>query len=272
MRRRIVAIVIALVVAVVGAGAVVAYAQSADQRAVAGQEVTTVYIAQKAVPEGTSAKAAVDQGLIAPEQVVAKGAPEGAMKELSPATSSLVAQSDIAVGEVVLTSRFGTPKVLTVAPVVPKGQIAITVSLSDPARIAPLLKPGSRIVLYDTFNPRDPKAGTLVPDGAHLADKADAVRATRILLPNVQVIAVGTQREASPGAPTPSATAGPDTKATAPQDNTAVTALVTVAVSPGDSITLVHGIQTGTLYAGLLGDGVKPDIKQSVTDNTVLGK
>ena len=272
MGRRAIAIIIAVIVAVLGAGAVVAYAQSADQRAVAGQQITTVYIAKKAVPEGMALKTALDQGLLGPEQVVAKGVPDGAMAKVDPATSALVAQSAIAPGELILTDRFGAPKVVILAPVVPKGQIAVTVSLSDPARIAPLLKPGSHIVLYDTFNSRDPKAGTLMPDGAHLTDKADSVRATRILLPNVQVIAVGTQRQAGAGAPTPSATAGPDGKAAAPQDNTAVTALVTVAVSPDESITLVHGIQTGTLYAGLLGDGVKPDVKQSVTDNTVLGK
>jgi pilus assembly protein CpaB len=271
MKRRVVAIVIALIVAVVGAGAVVAYAQSADKRAVAGQEVSTVYIAKKAVPEGTTLAKAVDAALIVPEQVVAKGVPDGAMTSVEPSTRTLVAQSDIQVGEVVLTDRFGTTKVTkrVSVPLVPKGKVAITVSLSDPQGIAPLLKPGSTIVIYDTFNTRDPKSDKLLPDGRHLTDEKEGVRTTHVLLPSVKVIAVGTARDGVP-TPTPTSTDGKD-EASPPKDD-AVQALVTVAVSPKDSIRLVHGIQTGTLYAGLLGKDAKPDTKADVNDNTVLGK
>jgi pilus assembly protein CpaB len=272
MKRRVVAIVIALVVAVVGAGAVVAYAQSADKRAVAGQEVSTVYIAKKAVPEGTTLAKAVDGAFIVPEQVVAKGVPDGAMTRVEPATRSLVAESDIQIGEVVLTDRFGTAKATkkVTLPLVPKGMVAITVSLSDPQRIAPLLKPGSQIVIYDTFNAHDPKADKLTPNGEHLADKPEYLHATRILLTGVKVIAVGTTREGAP-APAPTATEGKDKSAgTTPDDE--LQALVTVAVSPKDSLRLVHGIQTGTLYAGLLGKDAKPDTATDVNDNTVLGK
>jgi pilus assembly protein CpaB len=272
MKRRVVAIVIALVVAVVGAGAVVAYAQSADKRAVAGQEVSTVYIAQKAVPEGTTLAKAVDGALVVPEQVVAKGVPDDAMTSVEPATRSLVAQSDIQVGEVVLTGRFGTAKATkkVSVPLVPKGMVAISVNLADPQRIAPLLKPGSQIVIYDTFNARDPKADRLLPDGAHLTDDKEGVRSTHVLLTGVKVIAVGTKRDGAP-TPAPTSTDGKDSSSSASQDD-GMQALVTVAVPPKESIRLVHGIQTGTLYAGLLGKDAKPDTKADVNDNTVLGK
>lgn len=271
MKRRVVAIVIALIVAVVGAGAVVAYAQSADKRAVAGQEVSTVYIAKKAVPEGTTLAKAVDGALIVPEQVVAKGVPDGAMTSIEPATRALVAQSDIQVGEVVLTGRFSTAKMTKKAsvPLVPKGRVAVTLNLSDPQRIAPLLEPGSTIVIYDTFNARDPKADKLTPNGEHLTDKSDYLHATHILLSNVKVIAVGTSRDGVP-TPAPTSTDG-KSGASTPQDEE-MQALVTVAVSPKDSIRLVHGIQTGDLYAGLLGKDAKPDTKSDVDDNTLLGK
>ena len=269
MKRRIVAIVIALVVAVVGAGAVVAYAQAADKRAVAGQQVVTVYIAKTAVPRGTTLAKAVDGGLVVPEQVVAKGAPDGAMTSVEPSTRALVAQSDITVGEVVLTSRFGTLKPAKVAaPVVPKGKVAISVNLADPQRIAPLLEPGAKIVIYDTFNARDPKADTLLPDGAHLTDDKEGVRATHVLLSGVTVIAVGTERD---GAPTPTPTATDGSSSNASQDD-GLKALVTVAVTPKDSIRLVHGIQTGTLYAGLLGQDAEPDVAKDVDDNRLFAK
>jgi pilus assembly protein CpaB len=89
-----------------------------------------------------------------------------------------------------------------------------------------------------------------------------------VLLPNVEVIAVGTERTGTP-TPNPSATADGQQKT---NQDAGLSALVTVAVSPKDSIRLVHGIQTDTLYAGLLGKDAKPDTKADVNDNTVLGK
>jgi pilus assembly protein CpaB len=152
---------------------------------------------------------------------------------------------------------------------VPKGKVAITVNLSDPQRIAPLLQPGSTIVIYDTFNARDPKADKLTPNGEHLKDKDVYLHATHILLSGVKVIAVGTARDGVP-TPAPTSTDGKD-DASAPKDD-AMQALVTVAVSPKDSIRLVHGIQTGDLYAGLLGKDAKPDVSKDIDDNRIWDK
>jgi pilus assembly protein CpaB len=48
------------------------------------------------------------------------------------------------------------------------------------------------------------------------------------------------------------------------------TALVTVAVSPADATRLVHGIQTGSLYAALRGNDAKVDLTKAVTDQTLF--
>ena len=60
MGRRVIAIVAALVVALLGVVAVVVYAQAADGRAVQGQATQTVFIAKAAVPMGTTAADAVN--------------------------------------------------------------------------------------------------------------------------------------------------------------------------------------------------------------------
>jgi pilus assembly protein CpaB len=270
MGRRVIAIIVALVVALLGASAVVAYASSADERAVADQQVQSVYIAQAAVPQGTSLQQAVAKKLITPQEVVAKGVPEGALTQVRPGTAAQVALSTISKGEVVLAARFG-PKLVAAqaAPLVTKGRVAITVTLPDPQRIAPLLEPGAHIVIYDTFNPRDAKASSPTPDGAHLTDDKTGVRATRVLLADVEVIGVGDKREGV-SAPTPSASASSDGSANSQSGSSS--ALVTVAVSPSDAMVLVHGVQTGTLYAGLLGADVTVDAKKNITDNTVLGR
>lgn len=271
MTRRIIAIIVALFVALAGAVAVVAYANAADARAVSGQETTTVYIAKAQVPTGTRADAALGGKLIVPQTVVAKGVPAGALVSVDAANSSLVATSTIMPGEIVLASRFGTlPKVEQVSGV-PAGKVAVTLNLPEPQRVAPLLVPGSHVVLYDTFNARDPRKADLTPDGAHLADDKPGVRVTRVLVDDALVIGVG-DRQIGP-APTPAPTAGADQGGAAQGDAAKASgALVTVAVSPAQALTLVHGIQTGTLYAGLRGKGVTVDVAGSIDDHTVLGK
>jgi pilus assembly protein CpaB len=267
MGRRVISIILALVVALLGAVGVVAYASAADKRAVAGQETTLVYIAKDQVPTGTTAHEAVGQKLIVQESVVSKGVPDGALVRVDAANDALVATSAIMAGEIVLASRFGTPAAQDTTTAIPAGKVAVTVNLADPQRIAPLLKPGQHIILFDTFNARDPKAKSLVPDGQHLTDGQPLVHATRVLLPDVEVIGVGDATTV----PTPTPTPTGDTKAkSSPAD--AAAALVTVAVTPAQAVTLVHGVQTGAIYAALRGTGATVDAKAIVNDNTVFAR
>jgi len=249
MGRRVIAVAAALVVALLGVVAVVVYAQAADGRAVAGQATQSVFIAKAAVPMGTTAADAFSQQLIVQQNVVAKGVPEGALKTVTADAGKLVATSTILPGEIVLASRFGTLQSLARTDIIPAGKIAITVTLTDPQRIAPLLTPQSHIVLFDTL-------------GAKPGGTATASQLTKILLADVEVIGVGSQT----AQPAPSATAGAGSAQGAGNG-----ALVTLAVSPADGQLLVHAVQTGNLlYGGLLGSGVKVDPKSVVNDATIL--
>ena len=251
MGRRILAVVAALVVAFLGVVAVVVYAQAADGRAVAGQAPQTVFIAKAEVPMGTTAADAVSQKLMVPENVVAKGVPQGALKAVTADIGKLVATSAILPGEIVLTSRFGALPSTAKSLIIPDGKIAITVTLTDPQRIAPLLTPQSHIVIFDTTGVKSGGTTTTTP------------QMTRILLPDVEVIGVGDQT----AQPAPAATTDP----AAPKAAGNV-ALVTVALSPTDAQLLVHAVQTGNLlYGGLLGTGAKVNAKNVVIDATTLG-
>ena len=258
MGRRVLAIAAALLVALLGAAGVVVYAQSADARAVAGQATQQVYIAAAPVPEGTSADEAVAQKLLVLQSVVARGVPAGALTSVSGATGALVATSTISQGEIVLASRFGHLVDQQPTSPVPEGRVAVTVSLADPQRVAPLLTPGAHLVIYDTFTPQSPKAASSSPT---------AVRTTRILLPDVQVIGVGgALLQSSPASsPAPTAPAGAEPAASG--------ALVTVAVTPSQAIELVHAVQADhQLYGGLRGEKLALDPKALITDDTVIGK
>ena len=255
MGRRVMAVLVAVVVGLIGVASVMIYATGADARAVADQRPQTVFIAQELVPSGTSAADAVAKGLIVPAQIAAKGVPAGALSKVDAATGKLVALSDITPGEFVVASRFGTTPLGQKAIQVPAGQVAISVALSDPGRVGTFVTPGSHIVIYDTYLP-PAVAGAIGTNGG----VAVARKTTRVLLADVLVIAVGSTSltpVANVDGQAPAATAG---------------VLVTVALPPALAVKLVHGIQTGTLYAGLRGTDTQADLSQIVSDATLFNK
>jgi pilus assembly protein CpaB len=255
MGRRVIAVFAAMVVGLVGVAAVLLYAKGADARAVAGQQVQTVFVAQERVPAGTSAADAVAKGLMVPSRIAAKGVPAGALTAVDATIGKRVALTDIAQGDFVLASRFGTTPTGQKAIQVPDGQVAISVALSDPGRVGTFVTPGSRIVIYDTYVPASAKGG------------ASGAKETRVLLDDVLVIAVGatslTPADSAPGqAPASGSGSGSGTGAQ----------LVTVALPPSTAAKLVHGIQTGTLYAGLRGIDTKSSSGQVISDSSLFTK
>jgi pilus assembly protein CpaB len=197
----------------------------------------------------------VAEGLLGKDVFAAKSVPAGALEKVGPENEALVATSDIAAGEIVLASRFGAQQEADTALVVPEGMVAITVELTDAGRVGPFLRPGSRIAVFDTYQGRDPENDDLTPSGVAKAlgdDQVLDVNATRVVLPAVEVLAVG---DVTIDGRTPVAGVDPDEDAAGPEAQAVPTTLVTVAVSPADGQRLVHAAQTGLLYAGLLGEG-----------------
>ena len=153
----------------------------------------------------------------------------------------------------------------------PDGQVAITVNLPDPERIAPLLTPGSHVVIYDTFNPRNGAASTPCPT----ARSCVTGRQARSRHPG----AVRRRQGASPSAralvkPADAAAAARALPHRPPSADAAAQsgALVTVALPPAEALRLVHAVQTGTLYCGLRGAKLTLDHKAFINDTTVVGK
>jgi pilus assembly protein CpaB len=250
MGRRIVAIFAAAVVALVGVGAVMIYVRGAESRAVASQQPVDVYVAKALVPSGTTLKDAVQSGLIIKTSVAAKGRPMGALTGVDSSNGGLFALSDIQPGTYVLGDGFGVKPVGTKAIDVPAGQVAVSISLSDPARVGTFVTPGSHVVLYNTYQPT-----------AKTSSSSAQGEQTRVLLDDVMVIAMG-ETSLTP-APT-----GEDGAAAQP----AAGALLTVAVTPTDATRLVHGIQTGRLYAALRGTDAKVDLGKVVSETSMFTK
>lgn len=241
MGRRLVAILAAAFVALLGVSATLLYARSADTRAVQGLTPEPVFVAKQMVPSGTVLKDALSSELIVRTTLPAKAVPVGALTDVTSANASLLALSDIQPGEYIQSSRFGTTPLGTAAITVPKGQLAVSIALDDSARVGTFLTPGSRVVLYDTWSVSSASTSDI--------DK----KQTRALFDDVLVIAVG---QASL---TPSASAGGD------QQQSGGT-LVTLALTPADALKLVQAVKTGELYAALRGGDASVDLGKVITN------
>ena len=113
--------------------------------------------------------------------------------------------------------------------------MAVTVETGAPEQVAGYVQSGSRVAIFLTYN-------VVATDGGKTS-----IERTRILLPRVEVLAVGTYQSAQ-------ARGATNTSATAPRTGSL---MLTVAVDQADAERLIEGRSHGTLYLGLLTDSVE---------------
>lgn len=222
--RRVLLFLVALVLALVGTGAVYAYVNKAEARAVAGQRPASVLVAKVFIPAGTSGRVA--KGLFVTKQLARAMVPQGALQDAE-SVSTQSAKSDIYPGQVVVAAEFGTPA--TAVPgalAIPAGKLAMSVELLDEERVAGFVKPGSEVAIFATKD----------------FDKPGAV--TRMIIARALVLAVG---------PTPSKGKQNDDKAGKNgQGGPILTTVLTVAVGAPDAEKLAHASEIGKVYFALV--------------------
>lgn len=223
MDRRRVLLIVAAAIAAVGTLLVFLYVRSADERATQQFDAVSVLRAVEVIPAGESIEAAQAAGKIETGTVSRNAVLEGARTDTE-GLSGKVALTTIFPGEQILDSRFGSSaetEVLTI----PEGMMAISVNLSDPARVAGFVNPGAEVSVFLTS-----QSG---PQGAF----------TRMLLPRVTVIGVGTTSVV----PT-TTTDGSGGQTTEQLPRT----LLTLAVTQKQAEKVLFGSSTGELAFGLL--------------------
>ena len=260
MGRRILAISVAAVLALVGGVMVLLYARNADARAVAANSPKTVYTSSLQIPAGTSIRDALRLQMLTETQIPANGVPAGALTDVTDENASLLALTDIAPGQYVLAASWGDTPLGQKLIQVPTGKLAVSVALSDPARVGDFVTPGSFLTIFATH---DLTAGSVSASGA----ATNPISATNVLLDNIQVIGVGNTPLQSGAAPTAPADGEEDTT----QQDQGASFLVTLAVTPEQATKLVHAINQYDLYAGLRGAEVKVNPKLETTDKNVFG-
>jgi pilus assembly protein CpaB len=266
MNRRILAVVVALVLAAVGTVGVLVYVRTAESRAVAGKQAISVLVVDERIPAGTSGKTIHDKGMAKAVTMPASAVPSDALTEISADLDSLVVTSDIQPRQLLLRGHFTGSSAITGGLALPAGTLAISVTAQAPSDVAGFIVPGSKVAIFDTFSAA---GGTRTPNGEGLTRGDGKSQATRVLLSGIEVIAVG--QRGSGGQTTSGVAAGEaasdGSAATAPKKDEVT---ITVAVNQAQAERLVHATQTGAIYLGLLGADSKVKPGAGVDNNSLF--
>jgi pilus assembly protein CpaB len=170
--RRTVLLVVAALIAALGTSMVFLYVRGADTRAEASQQPVQVLKAVTEIEPGEKIADAQAAGKIALGTVPRKQVLTGAVNSVA-SLGDQVALSAIFPNEQIIAGKFGAPAD-TSALTIPDGNLAISVTLSDTGRVAGFVSPGNSVAIF---------SATAAGQGQ--------VDSTRLLLPKVEVIAVG---------------------------------------------------------------------------------
>jgi len=145
-----------------------------------------VLVADKVIPAGTTADQALGDNLIKSESIDEDDVAEAAVGNLG-AIAGQVAVTTIYPGQQLLTTLWGE-SVETRSPIgnLPEDMIATSYEFTDTGRVAGFVSPGSRVAVF--LNSTS-------------ADGAQNELTTRVLLPNVQVLAVANVTSSPPTDP-----------------------------------------------------------------------
>ncbi|MEU8225640.1 RcpC/CpaB family pilus assembly protein [Kribbella sp. NPDC048915] len=249
MKRRVVSVVLAVALAVLGTVAVLVYVNRADARAVAGQQAVTVLVADKQIPSGTSGLAA--KALLRKETLPASSVSSDAATEITPGQEALVTSSDLAPGQVLLKSALITATQAAGGLAIPDGKVAVTITLCSPEAVAGNIKVGSEVAVFGTLVTGSSDAnGQPNCTGQHKQQIGKGLGNTRVVVPKVRVIGIG-----------PATRTVDDSKATGvaaqTSSNQTDMTMVTFAVDQDDAERLILLTQTSLPYLALLGPSAK---------------
>jgi len=253
VKRRTLTIVLAVVLAVAGTVAILAYVHQANNRAVAGLKAERVLAAKAYIASGTSLRDAQTEGLLKTERLPIASVPANAVVAITASNERRVVDSAVQPGQLLLEPMLETAAQVTGGIAIPPGMLAVTVQVCLPGAVAGYISAGSDVAVFDTYPVGGAKASSLdvqeTCNLSHQAQTAGAV-ATRIVLPRVQVLSMSEGNGA--GSTSGSSTFAAGSTSSADSDGSAAAVMVTFAVSQADAERLISLDQVGLPYLALL--------------------
>jgi pilus assembly protein CpaB len=237
MERRRILVIAAALVAALGAILVFVYVRGADTRAEDQFQTTDVLVATQAIQSGETIEAAEAAGKITKKAIANNSLLPDYQVDLT-GLSGKVALTTVYPGEQIIASKFGATAAPTSALQIPDDKIAISVNLTDTARVAGFVDPGSLVAIF--LNGTDASTGQAF---------------TQVLLPKVTVIGVGST---TPVSTTTTDQSGAQTTEALPRT------LLTLAVDQGEAQKIMYAQGNGELAFALLPSDGKTSIKAGV--------
>jgi pilus assembly protein CpaB len=253
LKRRVLTIALAVLLAALGTGGVLAYVHQADARAIAGMKPVSVLVAQQQIASGTSAGDALREGMLVRETLPASSVPVDAVGSITPQLAALVTSTLIQPGQLLLRPVLVTAAQVTGGLAIPKGMVAVTIQLCMPEAVAGNITAGAQVAVFDTFAPGASRSLLAQPNCAGPHQQQDFSSAhTRVVLPKVEVLSVG-----AAGAPGQNGTSSTSSSATTSSSTSSPASgqanmMVTLAVNQADAERLILLTETGLPYLALL--------------------
>ncbi|GHJ58131.1 hypothetical protein NOK12_06500 [Nocardioides sp. OK12] len=246
MDRRRVLLIAAALVAALGTVLVLVYAQGADNRARDAYETTEVLVVTQQIERGESVATAAAGGKLALEPVARGQLLPGALTTTEGVEQS-VAMTTIYPGEQVVPQKLGASAVEETRLQIPdEGDMAMSINLTDPARVAGFVNPGSEVAVF--VNGTDATTGQPY---------------SRVLLTRVTVIAVGSTTPIT----TTTTTEGQDGEQVA---ETLPRTLITLSVSQPQMQRVLLGQSQGELSFALLTEDSKVKVAPPTTPQNLF--
>jgi len=226
MDRRRILLVVAVLVAALGSALVFLYTKGADTRAEKKFDTVEVLKATAIINPGEKFEDAQAAGKLALQAVSQDSLLDG-YQTTTDSLSGTVSLGTIYPGEQIISAKFGTSAAVQSTLQIPDQNMAASVNLTDPARVAGFVNPGSQVAVFWTG------AG---PDGEQLS---------KLLLPRVTVLGVGST---TPVSTTTTDESGQSTTEQLPRT------LLTLSLTQAQTQKVLLGASTGELAFGLLTD------------------
>ena len=261
MRRRVIALVAALLLAGVGTFVLVGFVRGAEERATAGQELALVYVVNQPIPEGTSG--ADIAPFVRRAEIPAETVSPNLVTDLAQ-LDGFVAEVDLQINEQLTTARWITPAEAAeddlqlleqnVRIDVPEGHMTLPIQLSAQQALAGTVTAGDRVAVVGYLGGA-PVAGTdtvtvgenevAIPESASEGGGEETAAATHIILEEVLVVEV--LASSPPVFAEPNPASGTPRALLAPTGNF----VVTFALQPNDVERMVFLAKEGEIWLAL---------------------
>lgn len=250
MDRRRVLLVAAAVVAALGTVLVFLYVRGADNRAEERFETTEVLVATAQIERGERLADAATAGKLALQAVPQGQVLPGALVTTE-GVDQQIALTVIYPGEQVVPQKLGDTAVEETRLNIPEqGDMAMSINLTDPARVAGFVNPGSEVAIFLTGS--DPTTGAPF---------------SSVLLTRVTVIAVGST---TPVTTTTTTTEGQGQEGGQQVVESLPRTLITLSVSQAQMQRVLLAQQQGELSFALLTDDSKVTLAPATTVDNLL--